>query len=42
MGHGDGQIYGYLHLPCRVEINRRLGESHTGAAEIASGAEAAR
>jgi len=24
MGHGEGQIYGYLHLPCRVEINSRL------------------
>lgn len=21
MGHGDGQVYGYLHLPCRVDIN---------------------
>jgi homopolymeric O-antigen transport system ATP-binding protein len=25
MSHGDGQVYGYLHLPCRVEINARLG-----------------
>jgi hypothetical protein len=24
MGHGDGQIYGYLHLPCRVEVNSTL------------------
>lgn len=24
MGHSDGQIYGYLHLPCRVELNGRL------------------
>ncbi|MCS6951461.1 MAG: ABC transporter ATP-binding protein [Bryobacterales bacterium] len=24
MGHSEGQIYGYLHLPCRVELNRRL------------------
>jgi len=24
MGHGDGQVYGYLHLPCRVEVNSRL------------------
>ncbi len=30
MGHGDGQIYGYLHLPCRVELNRRLAESRAG------------
>ena len=25
MGHSDGQIYGYLHLPCKVELNARLG-----------------
>ncbi|WP_051669629.1 ABC transporter ATP-binding protein [Bryobacter aggregatus] len=24
MGHSEGQIYGYLHLPCRVEVNARL------------------
>lgn len=24
MGHGEGQIYGYLHLPCRVEVDARL------------------
>ncbi len=24
MGHADAPIYGYLHLPCRVEINARL------------------
>ncbi len=22
---GPGQIYGHIHLPCRVELNRRLG-----------------
>ena len=27
MGHGDGQVYGYIHLPCRVEINARIGTS---------------
>ena len=27
MGHGEGQIYGYLHLPCRVEVNGRLHHS---------------
>lgn len=27
MGHGEGQVYGYLHLPCRVEVNARLQES---------------
>jgi lipopolysaccharide transport system ATP-binding protein len=25
MSHGDGQVYGYVHLPCRVEINARIG-----------------
>lgn len=24
MGHADGPIYGYLHLPCKVELNSRL------------------
>jgi lipopolysaccharide transport system ATP-binding protein len=24
MGHADGQVYGYMHLPCRVEVNARL------------------
>jgi ABC-type polysaccharide/polyol phosphate transport system ATPase subunit len=24
MGPSDGQIYGFLHLPCRVELNARL------------------
>ncbi len=24
MGHAEGQVYGYLHLPCRVEVNARL------------------
>jgi lipopolysaccharide transport system ATP-binding protein len=24
MGHGEGQIYGYFHMPCRVEVNARL------------------
>ena len=25
MGPGDGQVYGHIHLPCRVELNRCLG-----------------
>lgn len=25
MGHGEGQVYGYVHLPCRVEVNAELG-----------------
>jgi energy-coupling factor transporter ATP-binding protein EcfA2 len=24
MGHGTGDVYGYMHLPCRVEVNSRL------------------
>ena len=24
MAHGEGPVYGYLHLPCRVEVNGRL------------------
>lgn len=24
MGHSDGRVYGYLRLPCRVEVNARL------------------
>ncbi|MFB3779615.1 MAG: ABC transporter ATP-binding protein [Bryobacteraceae bacterium] len=24
MGHGKGEVYGYMHLPCKVELNRRL------------------
>jgi ABC-type polysaccharide/polyol phosphate transport system ATPase subunit len=24
MGHGEGPIYGYIHLPCRVEVNSKL------------------
>ena len=27
MGHGQGQIYGYLRVQCRVEVNARLGGS---------------
>ena len=25
MANGPNQVYGYVHLPCRVELNRRLG-----------------
>jgi ABC-type polysaccharide/polyol phosphate transport system ATPase subunit len=33
MAPGEGQIYGYLHLPCRVEVNARLcGEGSQPAA----------
>lgn len=29
MAHADGPIYGQLHLPCRVEVNARLGKPHS-------------
>ncbi|HNY42300.1 MAG TPA: ABC transporter ATP-binding protein [Bryobacteraceae bacterium] len=25
MGHGDGQVYGYVHLACRIDINTPIG-----------------
>jgi lipopolysaccharide transport system ATP-binding protein len=25
MGPADGEVYGHIHLPCRVELNRSLG-----------------
>lgn len=27
MGHGEGQVYGYLHLPCKVELNATLAST---------------
>jgi len=34
MGRSEKEVYGYLHLPCRVEVNARIGgesvESHVG------------
>jgi hypothetical protein len=27
MGHGEGEVYGYIHLPCRVECNARLART---------------
>ncbi|HWQ55334.1 MAG TPA: ABC transporter ATP-binding protein [Bryobacteraceae bacterium] len=33
MGHGDGQIYGFLRMPCRVEINASLGAASEPVAE---------
>ena len=24
MGRSEAQVYGYLHLPCRVEVNARI------------------
>jgi hypothetical protein len=28
MSRSDRQIYGYLHLPCRVEVNARIGQNN--------------
>jgi lipopolysaccharide transport system ATP-binding protein len=25
MGRSEGEVYGYMHLPCRVEVNARIG-----------------
>ena len=33
MGPSEGQVYGYVHLPCRVEINARLGYQASASAE---------
>lgn len=27
MAHGEDQVYGYLHFPCRVEINARVNQT---------------
>jgi ABC-type polysaccharide/polyol phosphate transport system ATPase subunit len=32
MDRSEGQVYGYLHLPCRIEVNARLGSGETAAA----------
>ena len=29
MGHASGPVYGFMHLPCRVEINKRLADTLT-------------
>jgi lipopolysaccharide transport system ATP-binding protein len=38
MGPGDGQVYGHIHLPCRVELNRCLGARPTQTAAEAESA----
>ena len=36
MMRGEGQVYGYLHLPCRVEVNARLrNEPEQAGSEVA-------
>ena len=39
MGHGEGQIYGFLHLPCRVEVNARIAGSTDRAFEMPAATE---
>ena len=34
MGHSEGQVYGYIHLPCRVALNSRIAPA---AGSIANG-----
>lgn len=36
MGHSEGQIYGYVHLPCKVHVNDRL-EQRTPLTEASLG-----
>ncbi|RPI15671.1 MAG: hypothetical protein EHM65_03940 [Acidobacteriales bacterium] len=31
VGHAQGPIYGYMHLPCRVELNATLGAENAAA-----------
>jgi hypothetical protein len=26
MSRAEQQVYGYIHLPCRIEVNARIGE----------------
>jgi ABC-type polysaccharide/polyol phosphate transport system ATPase subunit len=34
MGHSDGQIYGYMRIPCRVEVNARLAQPEPSVEEV--------
>ena len=27
MGHGEGPVYGYIHMPCRIKLNSRISET---------------
>jgi ABC-type polysaccharide/polyol phosphate transport system ATPase subunit len=37
MGHGEGQVYGYLHLPCRIELNSRLNSGPATIEKVGNG-----
>jgi ABC-type polysaccharide/polyol phosphate transport system ATPase subunit len=34
MSPGDGQVYGYLHLPCKIELNGHLGRMRPSEAQL--------
>lgn len=34
MGHSDGQVYGYMRIPCRVEVNARLAPPESPVQEM--------
>jgi len=36
MGHSDAQVYGFMHLPCRVELDNRLagGKAREGERQV--------
>jgi hypothetical protein len=34
MSRGEGEIYGYLHLPCKVEVNARIRKATAEAAPL--------
>jgi lipopolysaccharide transport system ATP-binding protein len=36
MSHSGGPVYGYIHLPCRVQVNSRLKQSKPAEASISS------
>ncbi|PWU12551.1 MAG: ABC transporter ATP-binding protein [Terriglobia bacterium] len=31
MARGEGEIYGYIHLPCKIEVNARVGKEAAAA-----------
>jgi lipopolysaccharide transport system ATP-binding protein len=35
MSPGDAEVYGHMHLPCRVQVNRRLGQSEPAERKLA-------
>ncbi len=37
MGHGEAQVYGYLHLPCKIELNGRLAAPSENLGKVGNG-----